>query len=291
MSVPKVITGSFPFIVLTILMTILLARESTAQYYYKDLVATRQNTAQWKLFRDSRVRSVRLNSFEGDGQPTEGFQGEQEVTGDFSLITTHTKTSRTTESWIIAAYSSRGLPIKITDTSDTYRSITDYQYDAQGRVLSITNTSIETDNHVKDQEQHLWQYDAQGKPTGMLKIKNGNDTTFIRFVTDEKGNIAEERAVRNKADLPVIYYYYDADNRLTDIVHYSLRAQRLLPSTIFTYDQGERLASMLVVPEEGNPDYQKWLYEYNEKGLKIKEACFNKRRELLGRIEYQYRFQ
>jgi YD repeat-containing protein len=284
MSAPKVITGSFIFILL-----IMLAQASTAQFYYKDLVATRQNTAQWKLLRQNKVRSVKLNSFEA-GEPTEGFLGEQEVAGDYSRITTHTKSSRTAETWIITSYSPQGLPVKVTDTSDTYRSITDYQYDAEGHVLSITNTSIETDNHVKDLEQHLWRYDAQGRPSGMLKIKNGSDTTFIRFVTDEKGNIAEEHAVRNRAELPAIYYYYDADNRLTDIVHYSPRAQRLLPSTIFTYDQGERLASMLVVPEEGNPDYQKWLYEYDEKGLKLKESCFSKRRELLGKIEYQYKF-
>ncbi|HEY4062993.1 MAG TPA: hypothetical protein VGM30_13900 [Puia sp.] len=281
MSLLKTLTGSLLFIVLT--------QASTAQYYYKDLVATRQNIAQWKVFSENKVRSVKLNSFEGDGQPTDGFLGEQEVAKDYSRITTHTKTARTTESWIFADYTPQGLPVKTTDTSDTYRSITDYQYDAQGRILSITNTSIETDNHIKDQEQHLWQYNPQGRPTGMLKIKNGSDTTYIRFVTDEKGNIAEERAVRNKTDLPVVYYYYDADNRLTDIVHYSPRAQRLLPSKIFTYDQGERLASMLVVPEDGNPDYNKWLYEYNEKGLKIKESCFNKRRELLGKIEYQYK--
>jgi len=263
-----------------------------AQFYYKDQLVPRQNSAQWKLYKDNRVKAVKLSSFEGDGKPTDGFTGELEVTGDFSRIMSHTQIASTgnPESWIISNYSAQGLLIKNTDTSDTYRSVTDYQYDPQGRPLSILNTSIETDNHLKDLEQHLWRYDAQGRPSGMLKIKNGSDTTFVRFVTDEKGNIAEEHAVRNGTELPVIYYYYDTDNRLTDIVHYSLRAKRLLPSTIFTYDQGERLASMLVVPEEGNPDYQKWLYEYDEKGLKLRESCFNRRRELLGKIEYQYKF-
>jgi hypothetical protein len=44
---------------------------------------------------------------------------------------------------------------------------------------------------------------------------------------------------------------------------------------------------MLVVPE-GSNDYQKWLYEYDDKGLKTKESCFNKKKELMGRIEYSY---
>ncbi len=107
---------------------------------------------------------------------------------------------------------------------------------------------------------------------------------------DEKGNIAEERASRNKAELPTIYYYYDADNRLTDIVRYNVKAQRLLPDNIFEYGAGGRMVSLLAV-QEGAISYQKWIYDYNEKGLKIKESCFNKQRELLGRIEYQYTYK
>jgi YD repeat-containing protein len=274
------------------LSLIVLAQVCKAQYYYKDVVSTRENAAQWQTYKDNHVRSVKLSSFEGDGQPTEGFQGDQQVAADFSSITTHSKSSGTPESWIIATYSPRGLTLKITDTSDTYRSVSEYQYDSRGRLQSIVNTSIETDNQVKDVETHLWQYedDASDKPSALLKIKNGIDTTFVRFVRDEKGNIAEERAVRNKSDLPTIYYYYDADNRLTDIVRYSMKAKRLLPDNIFEYGEGGRLSSLLAV-QEGAVSYQKWLYAYNEKGLKIKESCFSKERDLLGRIEYQYTYK
>lgn len=270
------------------LFLILFTQVCSAQYYYKDLVVTRQTAGQWKLYKDSKVKSVKLVSFEGDGQPSEGFVCDQDVTTDFSRITTHTRSSGTPDAWILAWYSPAGLPVKIEDTSDTYQSISEYQYDPEGHITAITNTSLETDNHLKDVEQHLWHYDTQGKPSGMLKIKNGSDTTFVRFVKDEKGNIAEERAQRNKIDLPVLYYYYDSDNRLTDIVRYNVKAQRLLPTTIFEYDGGERPTSMLVVPE-GSNDYQKWLYEYNDKGLKTKESCFNRKKELQGRIEYSYK--
>ncbi len=260
-----------------------------AQFYYKDQLVPRQNSAQWKLYKDNRVKAVKLSSFEGDGKPTDGFTGELEVTGDFSRIMSHTQIASTgnPESWIISNYSAQGLLIKNTDTSDTYRSVTDYQYDPQGRPLSILNTSIETDNHLEETELHTWQYDAGGKPVGMLKIKNGKDTTFVRFIQDEKGNIAEERAVRNKTELPAVYYYYDTDNRLTDIVRYNLKAQRLLPDDVFEYGVGGRLTTMLVVPE-GTNDYQKWFYEYDDKGLKTKDTCYNRRSQLLGKIEYHY---
>jgi len=272
---------------LSFLLLIALTQTCSAQYYYKDLISTQQNDARWRLYRDNRVKSVKLSSFEKDGSPTEGFAGDQDVSSDGTRITTHTRSNGNAESWIIASYSPQGQTTRITDTSDTYRSVSDYQYNPQGRIQSITNTSIETDNQFKSIEQHLWSYDASGKPSAMLKIKDGTDTTYIRFILDEKGNVAEERAVRNGSNLPTIYYYYDADNRLTDIVRYSLKAGRLLPDNMFEYGNDGKLSSMLVVPD-GSNDYLKWYYEYNEKGLKIKESCFSRQKELLGRIEYQY---
>ena len=275
---------------LSFLLLIALTQTCSAQYYYKDLISTQQNDARWRLYRDNHVKSVKLSSFERDGSPTDGFAGNQDVSSNGARITTYTKSTGNAESWIIASYNPQGQTTQITDTSDTYRSVSDYQYDAQEHIQSITNTSIETDNHFTTVEQHNWSYDASGKPSGMLKIKNSTDTTYIRFILDEKGNVAEERAVRHGSPLPTVYYYYDADNRLTDIVRYSLKAGRLLPDNMFEYGSDGKLSSMLVVPD-GSNDYLKWYYDYNEKGLKIKESCFSRQKELLGRIEYQYSFK
>jgi YD repeat-containing protein len=275
----KLLTGA--------ILLIVLSQSCPAQYYYKDLVLSGQTGARWKSYKENKVKNVTLTSFERDEQPSEGFECGQEVSGDYSRITTHTRSASSSESWLIAQYSPAGLPLKIVDTSDTYNSTSEYQYDAAGRISSISNTSLETDNRVRDLEVHLWQYDNKGKPSGMLKIRNGTDTTYIRFVTDEKGNIAEERATRNKAELPTVYYYYDADSRLTDIVRFSARTQRLLPDYVFEYESGDRLASMMVV-QEGGSNYQKWLYEYNDKGLKINESCYNKQKQLMGKVHYQY---
>src|SRR5579871_5693714 len=218
----KFLIGSFSLLLLT--------GVANAQYYYKDIVATRQNMAQWQAYKTARVRSIRLNSLEGNGQPTEGFQVEQTINADFTTMTTHSKTSGATETWTFADYSSQGLLTSLTDTSDTYQSVSVYRYDERGRLLSITNTSTETDNQVKAVETHLWQYGtANDQPTGMMKIMNNADTTYVRFVSDEKGNIGEEDAVRNGKTLPAVFYYYDDGHRLTDIVRYNLKAQRLLP--------------------------------------------------------------
>ena len=271
------------------LVFILLNLAGQAQFYYKDIVVTRETADRWKLYRANKVRSVRLSSFESDGQPSEGFEGDQEVAGDLSLISTHTKSNRSADSRLMAWYSPDGLPTRTEDTSDTYRSVSEYQYDQAGRLKNITNTSIETDNKMQAEEQHQWHYTAEGKPSSMWKIKNGSDTTYVRFVRDEKGNIAEEHVTRNNTELPTVYYYYDSDNRLTDIVRYNARAQKLLPDYIFEYSADGKTASMLMVPEQNSSEYQKWVYEYNDKGLKIKESCFNKRRELMGMVDYAYK--
>ncbi len=265
---------------------------SEAQYYYKDLVVTRENGTRWQGYRDNHVKIVTLNSIESDGKPTEGFVGDQQVTADYLHITTHTRNAATGDSWIIADYSPQGRLTRNTDTSDTFQNSSEYRYDEKGRIVAIIDTSLETDNHFKEVEQHLWSYDPAhpGLPLSMLKIKNANDTTIVQFVRDAKGNIAEEHASHRGAALPTIFYYYDADNLLTDIVRYDERARRLLPIELLEYGEGGRVSSVLIVPEEGNSFYQKWYYVYDEKGLKVKDFCYNKEKELLGSVEYQYTF-
>jgi YD repeat-containing protein len=279
-------------VIIGCLFGLVLGGSLQAQYLYKDLVVTRQNNARWKLYEENHVRAVTLKSLEASGQPTDGFVGMQELAANYSQLTTHTQTAGSTDSWIISQYAN-GLLTRNTDTSDTYQSVTEYTYDAAGHILSITNTATETDNHVRDEERHVWSYDAAhgGKPASMLKIKNGKDTTLVTFISDEKGNITEERGVRLGQALPTIFYYYDADSRMTDIVRYSAQAKRLLPLNIFEYEEG-RLKSMLVVPEEGNSFYQKWYYTYDEdRGLKTKDQCYNKQKDLLGSVEYEYTFK
>jgi hypothetical protein len=272
---------------------ILLTRVCNAQYYYKDLVVNKENTARWLSFKGNHVKAVTLSSLEADGKPTDGFAGTQQVSADYLHITTHSKSSGTGDSWIFADYSSLGQGlIRNLDTSDTYQNVSVHRYDDQGRIISISDTSTETDNHLVDVEQHIWTYDPAhpDKPLSMLKIMNGHDTTYVRFILDGKGNVSEERSTRLGVALPPFYYYYNADNQLTDIVRYNARAGRLLPVEMFEYGEGGRVSSALIVPEEGNSFYEKWYYEYDDKGLKVKDFCYNKGKELLGSVEYSYTF-
>jgi len=271
-----------------LLSLLAIAGMGRAQYYYKDIVITQQTMEKWKLYKANKVRSVKLISYEGDGRPTEGFEGAQDVNDDFSRVVTYTHTNMSDPTQLVAYYDASGWLKKTVDTSDTYLSTTEYEYDQKGHILSISNSSLETDNQLINTEKHIWQYNPQGNPVSMLKIKGGRDTTYIRFTSDDKGNITQEDAVHNHESLPSVYYYY-AGHQLTDIVRYNEKAARLLPDYMFEYDGSGRLSSMLFV-QSGTNDYQKWLYEYTSGGLRGVDNCYNKRKELLGKIEYQYSY-
>ena len=60
-------------------------------------------------------------------------------------------------------------------------------------------------------------------------------------------------------------------------------------SPLHTVQRG--VVEVLSPVQEGASSYQKWIYQYDDKGLKTKESCYNKQRELLGHVEYQYTYK
>ncbi|MEI9809914.1 MAG: hypothetical protein WDO16_19730 [Bacteroidota bacterium] len=137
------------------------------------------------------------------------------------------------------------------------------------------------------------------KPEKMLRILNGKDSTEYRFTPDEKGNTGDETMYRKvgKED-PIyyvyenqrVYYYYDDQNRISDIVRYNKKAKELLPDVMFEYDENNRVIQRITTVSSNSHDYFIWKYVFNDKGLKTREALFNKFKELKGRIEYTYSF-
>jgi YD repeat-containing protein len=250
-------------------------------------LVTNQNIDQLQRLKSAKVTNIQVSSFEGDGMQDENFAVTQTINGNYTRVVTNSKSSVANESELATWYDNNGRILKTTDTTDGFSSTTEYKYDNEGRLIDIRNVSSSA-GQSRETEEHRWSFTADGKPERMLKIKNGSDTTYVTFVLDENGNVVEENARRKNNNLPSYYYYYDSNNRLTDIVRYNQKAGRLLPDYVFEYNDKGLISSMLVVPE-GSDDYQRWYYEYNESGLKVKESCYNKRRQLLGRIEYRYR--
>jgi YD repeat-containing protein len=58
---------------------------------------------------------------------------------------------------------------------------------------------------------------------------------------------------------------------------------------MFEYSASNQVIQKITVPSNGS-QYLIWRYQYDERGLKIKEAIYNKQKQLTGKIEYLYSF-
>lgn len=259
-----------------------------AQQYYNDIWLTRQAAAKHQLYRIQQVKRIDFKSFDAQNQPIAGFISNQRFSPDFKKLQGLTQTAVSGTSLTESEYNDKDQLIRSQDSSDGVRTVVSYTYNAAGLPQRIHRISTSPGNFSLE-EVHTWEYDANGKPSRMLKVKNGRDSSFYEFVLDEKGMPAEEKGVNRGRPLPTVFYYYDEAGNLTDIVRYNRAAKRLLPDYVFEYDEKNRLGSMLVVPEEGS-DYQKWYYSYDEDGLKILDACYSKTKVLIARVEYEYSY-
>ena len=259
---------------------------ATGQFYYKELLVPARTTQQLLDFKKQRIKSVKILSYERDSQPTEGFEGSQTIHNNYTKIVTRFISPYAGESMLTSFFNTKGQLVSTLDTTDGSGSLNRYSYNVKDQLTSIVNIST-SDGPSKQNEAHLWHYRDDGSPDRLLRIKNERDTSYYEFILDEKGRVAEENGRRNSTSLPSFYYYYNDQGQLTDIASYSRKADRILPGYIFEYNNNGLVSSMIMVPE-GSDDYQKWHYTYNDAGLKIKEQCFNKKRQLLGSIEYQY---
>ncbi|MEP7257893.1 MAG: hypothetical protein ABI687_05890 [Flavitalea sp.] len=269
-----------------LLCSFLLIHPVRGQYYYKDQLVPHQTVQQLARYKEQKIRKVKLHSFENDGQPSADFTGEQSINNNFTQVITHINSPVTGESQLTTLYDAKGWIIKTIDTTDGSGSAAEYSYNIKGQIEKIISASSSA-GLAREKEEHIWIYNQEGRPEKMIRIKNNTDTTIVLFVLDENGNVTEENSSRNGVGLPSVYYYYDAGKRLTDIVSYSVKAKRLLPLYVFEYNESGQPLSMIVVPE-GTDNYQKWYYEYNDEGLKTRESCFNKKKQLQGKIEYEY---
>ncbi|WP_187257389.1 hypothetical protein [Flavihumibacter stibioxidans] len=256
-----------------------------AQYYYKDILTTSQTNQLYNQLTRENIKKITLSSYDGNSAETAGFSCEQRVDNRKKTISTITRTAVMGDSFFEATYNEKGQLASSKDSAQNASSKAGYSYDADGRLLQISTSS--TSDNVTTTETHQWSYDAAGKPSGMLRIRNNVDTTRVSFVLDENGNVVEEKAVRRNLPAVTVFYYYDQANRLTDIVRYNAKAQRLLPDYMFEYNENGQLKKMTVIPE-GTNEYQIWYYQYLPNGLKRMELVYNKQQQLMGKVEYSY---
>lgn len=265
---------------------LLFSSYSYSQYYYIDVIGTRQTNQQYKLIQNHQVKRINGTSFEASNEPSKDFLLEQLVTNNGQQITTRSSTIGSVESYFISYYQNGRLH-HTTDSSSNAINKVEYQYDNAGRLLATNATSKDFDGTFTSTENHYWSYNDKGQPATMLKIKNGKDTTQVLFKYDDDDNVAEEIWQKRNRTIETYYYYYNAKKQMTDIVRYSRKAKQLIPDYIFEYDTNGRVIQMTQT-QSASANYLVYKYAYNDRGLKEKEVVYNKQKELLGRVEYSY---
>ena len=265
-----------------------LAQAAQSQFYYKDIVGTRETAEMMQVYMNNKVSRVLLTSYDADNTKSDNFHVEQEFISSARTLKTSTKNGDADPTNLLSWIDSKGRVIKTLDSTIAYKSTSTYLYNENGDLLKILSISTDSANHSTQSEEHIWQY-KDGTIAGMLRVKNKVDTIFVSFKTDEKGRIIEEQETRKGIKSEPYYYYYNSNGQLSDIVRYNPKARRLLPEYMFEYSPNNQVIQKITVPS-GSDKYLIWRYQYNAQGLKTKEAIYDKQKQLTGKVEYQYSF-
>ena len=271
---------------LPFLLLLLLFFHANSQYYYKDLVAAADITRLMKTYMANNIKKVTARGITPEGSAASMFNEVSEINGTTLKVTTNNNKAIST---LRFSFNDQGQLISSVDSAMNVKSTSTYTYDANGKIISISNSSTDTDSSGDFSQTEVHQYIYKdGKLDKMWRIINKTDSLEVRFVTDENGNVIEERNFRRGVLADPVYYYYDDRNRLTDIVRFNYKANRLLPDYLFEYDDNDRVIQKITTTSGNNIGYLTWRYLFDEKGLKTKEALFNKDKQLQGRIDFSY---
>lgn len=272
---------------LIFLLFLLSFYQANSQYYYKDLIAAADLTRQMKTYTTNNIRKVTAITTPPNGAPSKDFSEVYEITGNTLKITT---TINKVASCLRHMFNSTGQLVTTVDSAAGVKSTSTYTYDATGKIISISNSSADADSsaYFSQTEVHQYVYNKDGKLDKMWRIINRKDSVEVRFVLDKNGNVIEEWNVKRGTFSDPLEYYYDDKNRLTDIVRFNHKANRLLPDYMFVYDDNDRVIQKVTTTSGSKLGYFTWRYVFDERGLKTKEAIFNKDKELQGRIDYTY---
>jgi len=256
-----------------------------AQYYYKDLISNGQVVADMKAYKENKIKKIVLKSFEDNGSESNGFFCEKKLNKDYTKAELYTRADISAASLFTSTFDKDGKLLNTYDSSLLSATQIIYSYNSDNLISRINSTVRSSDedfgNEIK--EDHFYKYE-NGKPSKITRVKNGRDTTDILLALDDKGNVAIEKDTKNGTKF---FYYYDAKNRLTDIVQANEYSQNAKPNYIFEYNTAGLITQMTAV-EEGSKSYYVWKYSYDN-NLRIKERCFTDERKLMGSIEYVYK--
>jgi hypothetical protein len=256
-----------------------------AQFFYKDILATKEAMADLAIYKEQKITKINLKSTEYDGLESEGFYCVKNINKKYTKVEVLSRTAMAEPSVFTSYFSKAGFLEGSVDSSTVTVTRSTYTYNIAGNIERINIKSYASDEEAENiiSEDHVYIYENSSL-NKMYRIKNNADTVTFVFLKDEEGNIGIEK---NTTSGETYYYYYDNKHRLTDVVKQNEYNGKMLPDYIFEYNAANQITQMTSV-QEGSNNYFIWRYTYGG-GLRLKEKCYSKQKRLLGTIEYEYK--
>ncbi len=270
------------------LYLILSAFFCSAQYYYNDIISTEANRKNFSILQKEKIKKVAVKAYDSGDEIIDDFVLYQEIDAGKRTLTTFSKTNLTDASILETRYNPKGFPESSLDSSEGASTRTSYLYDEKDLLISMQSISIQSEQKENVvTEKRRYSYNAQGMPEKMVRTKGEKDSMTVIFIPAENGFPGEEQWFKSGQKVETWFYYYDAQNRLTDIVRFNEAARQMLPDYLFSYDDRGNLANKITV-SPGTSNFRIWQYKYSIEGLKIQETVLNRDRKPEGKLVYEY---
>ncbi|WPV66515.1 hypothetical protein [Chitinophaga sp. LS1] len=262
-----------------------------AQYYYLDILNTKQTEANQANFKKAKVQSQIVVSLDAEGRKTDyDFKSERDFLDDYRQLMTVTASIATGRSIMRTYFNPHGQLTKIVDSTRNVITTTIYTYDKYDSSHNIKEIYVKTEdpkNKYTVSETRRYVYDSLNRPTRMIHFRGEKleDSTTVKFVLDSAGHIVEEQET-NKGK---IYYKYNDQGLLTDIYRYYPSKQKMLPDYVFDYDAKNRIGATTTVNVTSG-DYIIYRNTYNEMDLLESQDVYGRQKVQVGVVRYRYKF-
>ena len=130
-----------------------------AQYFYKDIWSNDQLIKEFAILKNEHLKTIKVKSFEDDGEPSEGFFCEKKINKNYTQSEMISKSYITGQSLLISDYNGEGRPVKTTDNTPTTTSTTKYEYDNKGKLTTVHTITKADDDSGEITETHEYSYE------------------------------------------------------------------------------------------------------------------------------------
>ena len=124
--------------VLTTITILAISTTLHAQYFYNDVIGTRETNRQMKNYVTQKVRTVTATGYDERGSKSTDFTEVQEVkeNGKALKISTIASFKKTV---VYSKFDSEWRIVRMADTTGPVKNITIYSYDPEGRLSKLEN--------------------------------------------------------------------------------------------------------------------------------------------------------